>query len=567
MRFWLIPITNYPVYGVNSILWDTPELNSTGYFTVDVLKKYARAEVNLTEDGSQNLQLIGYIPDARSGYLDIWRNYEEIRVIDISSYLKMNHSRLITGRFQWRPELKEELRNKFNRGLLSIYNLCTDGIELWLKSLYSETIETLNLVYGTVKTYNQDFFEDLNRLSVLQEDLEDLRLFANQSYEANDFYLKTIVNFTLTIMDELSIRDQIENVPKIFIEMWQVMGNSGEALRKSVVQFIETINNTFNNVLNIINRFFHGDFMQYITELLEQFVYKYDRFIKSLHIKSMRWMDNLWNKFWHRLTMVWRSIIRHLEPYIFKVISNLETITWKFSKDILNFIHNRSAELAQSPYFNKVSNFAHDVEHLYKDIKSHDAITNIRNYSSIIWNFLKEKYFKLVPFGVELNDILLEIWEEIKELQKIEQIRVVLEKYYELRKTIEWLVEELRLHYYCQEVYNILARKLTYYLQSSSAYLTSDLNGIDALYPHEPKTEFIFYPEIGLISLKQRLPMPWHAFNETPNFQKIPEYSFFTKLQDTFNFNNVSLLHYVYNLRQRLDPKTWFPPYDGKLSD
>ena len=32
------------------------------------------------------------------------------------------------------------------------------------------------------------------------------------------------------------------------------------------------------------------------------------------------------------------------------------------------------------------------------------------------------------------------------------------------------------------------------------------------------KTKFIFDPRKGLVELEQRLPMPWHAFNETPTF-------------------------------------------------
>lgn len=69
-------------------------------------------EVNLTPDATQNIQMVGYIPDARKGYFDLWRNYEEIRVIDITSYLRMNHSRLITGQFHWRPKLKTEIKVK-----------------------------------------------------------------------------------------------------------------------------------------------------------------------------------------------------------------------------------------------------------------------------------------------------------------------------------------------------------------------------------------------------------------------------------------------------------------------
>jgi len=147
-------------------------------------------DFNLTEDASQNLQMVGYIPDSRSAFLDVWRNYEEIRVIDVSSYLKMNHSRLITGRFHWRPSIRQEVREKIQSVGKSVYSSFSEGIDFWIKSIYTETTESMGVVWNTAKEYNKDFIDDIGHLSVLEEDLADLRQFVNQSYEANDFYIK-----------------------------------------------------------------------------------------------------------------------------------------------------------------------------------------------------------------------------------------------------------------------------------------------------------------------------------------------------------------------------------------
>jgi hypothetical protein len=35
----------------------------------------------------------------------------------------------------------------------------------------------------------------------------------------------------------------------------------------------------------------------------------------------------------------------------------------------------------------------------------------------------------------------------------------------------------------------------------------------------EAKTKFIFDPESGNVEWEQKLPMSWHAFNETPKFE------------------------------------------------
>jgi hypothetical protein len=35
----------------------------------------------------------------------------------------------------------------------------------------------------------------------------------------------------------------------------------------------------------------------------------------------------------------------------------------------------------------------------------------------------------------------------------------------------------------------------------------------------EAKTKFIFDPECGNVEWEQKLPISWHAFNETPKFE------------------------------------------------
>lgn len=61
--------------------------------------------------------MYGRIPDARNAVFDIWRTYEDdFTVSDVSFYLKLNHSRLITSTLRWRPELKADIivRNHFS---------------------------------------------------------------------------------------------------------------------------------------------------------------------------------------------------------------------------------------------------------------------------------------------------------------------------------------------------------------------------------------------------------------------------------------------------------------------
>lgn len=61
-------------------------------------------------DGSESLHVYGEIPDARNANFDIWRDYEDIRVADVSYFLRLNHSRLIVTSLNYRPEIKQDIQ-------------------------------------------------------------------------------------------------------------------------------------------------------------------------------------------------------------------------------------------------------------------------------------------------------------------------------------------------------------------------------------------------------------------------------------------------------------------------
>lgn len=99
----------YPIYTWNATYEDSPDINTTSAFFVDIDGRFVRLDANFTADASQNLRMYGIVPDARSATFSLWRDYEDIRIVDISYYLRMNHSRLITSQLVWRPKLKKEI--------------------------------------------------------------------------------------------------------------------------------------------------------------------------------------------------------------------------------------------------------------------------------------------------------------------------------------------------------------------------------------------------------------------------------------------------------------------------
>ena len=75
----------------------------------------------------------------------------------------------------------------------------------------------------------------------METDFEEFKTFLNDSYNNNDFYIKDITGAIIVLVDELAIKGHIQSLPNILNEIWQIMGESGEAIRKSLLWIIETV--------------------------------------------------------------------------------------------------------------------------------------------------------------------------------------------------------------------------------------------------------------------------------------------------------------------------------------
>lgn len=216
-------------------------------------------------------------------------------------------------------------------------------------------------------------------------------------------------------------------------------------------------------------------------------------------------------------------------------------------------MYNRTNELIESPYFTKVSNITHDLDVLYQDLQNNDMFTNVRKYSGVMWQFVKEKFLSMVPFGRELKDIFADISNEFKELQKVDAVRDAVERYEEIIAKITWLMNEFQFDKRLNMLIDIAKNKLTRITQN--ALQTEDVY-------REAKTKFIFDPDIGKIEWEQKLPMAWHAFNETPQFEEVPEYKLLNDIQTfVFSKKNNSIWNLYYGLKPLSEPQNFFPPF------
>lgn len=193
-----------------------------------------------------------------------------------------------------------------------------------------------------------------------------------------------------------------------------------------------------------------GDPIDHLSDAFKSVVEQYDAFIKDLHVMFIQYMEKLWSQTYALIVSNWHKTLAAIEPTFIKLIHYLETIAWNTSREFLDFLYIRKSELIESPYFVKFANFTHDMDRFYKDITGNNTIASITKYTKIVWNFLKEKYFNMVPFGRELQDVVLEIVNELNQLKKLPSIQYLLAKYDELYDNAKWLYDyfdmENRLH-------------------------------------------------------------------------------------------------------------------------
>nr|CAD7442597.1 unnamed protein product [Timema bartmani] len=93
----------------------------------------------------------------------------------------------------------------------------------------------------------------LRELKVIADDFEEFKLFLNNSYNANEFYVRDIVGLATYVIDEFSLRRHIDFVPGIVNEMWDIMGESGKAVHKSILWIIEAIKTSYQKAVAFIN--------------------------------------------------------------------------------------------------------------------------------------------------------------------------------------------------------------------------------------------------------------------------------------------------------------------------
>ncbi|XP_011501595.1 PREDICTED: uncharacterized protein LOC105365190 [Ceratosolen solmsi marchali] len=547
---------NYPEYIINGSMINGRELNATGVFFINLQEKLTWMMVNYTPDAIESLRMYGNVPDARNAEFDIWRTYDQdLSVSDVSFYVRLNHSRLVTSKLKWRPKLKSDVINIIKSSFTNSYDELSKDIDYWRHYIRSETISVISDIWTDAQEELEEFLTDLNDLRIIEGDFKNLKIYLNNSYNANEFYIKDIVIMGMYVIDELSLRSHIQSLPNIINEIWEIMGESGEAIRNSLLWIIETIKNAYQKLSEITNAVLRGDSMNQIASIVEKFIIKYDMFVKELHVSFIKYIEYLYNKIYQSISLQWHRFLMHIEPIFIRLAHYLETVGWKAIQEFFNFLYDRKIELITSPYYDQFSNFTQDIDKFYRDIKANDIITNIQKYSTTVIQFIKERYFAFVPFGKELKDVVDEIITELKELKKLPSVKYASEKIQQIYERALYLYEYFEVRTKLESTVRLIHSKLMDIsqtaLQAESRY-------------REAKTKFIYDPNHGLMCLEQKLPMSWHAFNQTPEFQEIPEYRAIVDMGSYFTSSNTTFWTLYYQIKPLTEPSNWLPPFKAQ---
>ncbi|XP_028030625.1 uncharacterized protein LOC114243361 [Bombyx mandarina] len=540
----------YPDYTIKSFIHRTTG-NDTGLAVLSMKDKSLVAHLNSTDDISYHL--VGNIVNTRSAKLDAWRDFDDVTTVDLASYIRLNHSRLLTSSLVWRPQIFSEVKAQAVSTLKLLYGQINDSLVI-LKEAPMEAHLALKAIWADARPRIGDFLHDLDDLQVIKDDLDDFETFLNESYSKNDFYVKDIVEFTYYVLDEMAIRNHLESLPGIVNDMWGMMGNTSQSIKQSLTYVVDTIKHAYANFLESVNKALEADFMELVSERLEAMILQYDNFIRDLHMKLLEYWEETWVNATNRLTKYWHELLKSIEPLFFKILHYSESFVFTVWKSLMDFFYNRTQELTDSPYFNYVSTFGHEMDKIYKDLVNNDLITNIKKYSKKLWDAVWTKIEKYIPFKDEIVQLYNEFKDSWQDFLKTPQVVYVREKYQEAYVRLKWWYDYFLIGEALNTIGEIIYVKLTDLAKTALQY--EELH-------RTPKTNFIFDPRVGEIVLEQKLPMSWHAFNSSPDFTEISEYKTVRDFFDEWLTTNKSIWSYYYEIRPYMDLNNLMPPFPG----
>lgn len=256
--------------------------------------------------------------------------------------------------------MSKEIKEAIRGFTAARYHAVSEELDYWVRTIYRETSDAVSGILSESKDYTQEFLSDFAALKDINNDLSSFRNFLNDSYYADDFYIQSFMNYTMTVLDELAITDHLQTIPKIIKEMWEVLGESSAAFKNSILWIVDTVISfkfryfqrneliCFNQQIKasykeseeMFNQLMQENFLDRLSHFFEIIIEKYDKFVKDLHVTFMNYIESMWDNIVRTLSVYWNRILQNIEPQIIRSIHYIESVLWGISTEIFGKINN-----------------------------------------------------------------------------------------------------------------------------------------------------------------------------------------------------------------------------------
>lgn len=108
--------------------------------------------------------------------------------------------------------------------------------------------------------------------------------------------MKDIVTMCIYMIEELSLSSNLQSFPNVINEIREIMGESGEAIRKLLVWLAGAIKSLYQKLSEILSAIFRGESLDQVAKIFEELILKYDIIIKEFHVSFIKYIEHLYKK-------------------------------------------------------------------------------------------------------------------------------------------------------------------------------------------------------------------------------------------------------------------------------
>ncbi|CAG7726200.1 unnamed protein product [Allacma fusca] len=498
----------------------------------------------------------GGVVDSRNLKWDISEAYDNYRFSDVNFFLRLNHSRLITSRLKWRPDLLDDLEESYRKKSDEVRNAWSQQSDKLLLALSSQASEVTQQIWEDAKTTIGPFIQEMSEGLDFRNDTEELKLFLNRTITNNDFYVQDIASFANLIGEEISLR-----FSNVFIRLKEyrkkMFGDSSQLFEKTVLWILEKLRESYRQLVTAWHKYKSDSqslsfTLDPVREKLAQLFYQ----ILESTTKLTEHVAGVAAEYGKVVLTYANQLVEQYKPIILEYAHKVEEFFYGLVVTVSDFLSETRADLMKTTYYQNLMKLADRIDQIYRDLSQNDAPTNIRKYYLMLRELIVTKISEAnINFENQLGEVgqyLKDLW---RKFIQTEYVREVTESWNELAAKVRWLIQYLNVDETFQDFLIVVYTKggdLLYQtiLQAGARYQNA-------------KTKFIFDPNKGIMELEQKLPMPWNAFNQTPDLRELPEYKNTMKLRDVFRSSEGSFWDVWYKVKPKTFPSNWLPPFDG----